>query len=117
MQIFRNSDELDTLRADLRAVQRDLRNLTHDLGSLTEQAWQSRPSASDWLQRTTGIDLGSARGREQALEQLRAQGERSAAAMRSTVQTAQEHPITTALGALAIGLAVVWLMTRSSDKQ
>jgi ElaB/YqjD/DUF883 family membrane-anchored ribosome-binding protein len=114
MQIFRNSDELDTLRADLRAVQRDLRNLTHDLGSLTEQAWQSRPSASDWLQRTTGIDLGSARGREQALEQLRAQGERSAAAMRSTVQ---EHPMTTAFGALAIGLAVVWLMTRSSDRQ
>lgn len=114
MQIFRNSDDLDTLRADLRAVQRDLRNLTHDIGTLTEQAWQSRPSAGDWIQRATGLDLGSQRGREQALEQLRAQSERSAAAMRATVQ---EHPMTTALGALAIGLAVVWLMTRSSDRQ
>jgi hypothetical protein len=112
MQLFRNSEDLDTLRADLRAVQRDLRNLTHDIGTLTEQAWRARPSAGDVIQRTTGIDIGSARGREQALEQLRTQGERSAAALRSTVQ---EHPMTTALGALAIGLAVVWLMTRSTD--
>jgi len=71
-------------------------------------------SASDWLQRAAGIDVTSARGRKQAIEQLRTQGERSAAALRSTVQ---DHPVTAALGALAIGAAVVWLMTRSSSER
>jgi hypothetical protein len=114
MQLFRHSDDLDTLRADLRAVQRDLRDLTQDIAALTHQARRAGATASDWLQRATGVDIASARGREQALEQLRSQGERSAAALRSTVQ---EHPMTAALGALAIGLAVVWLMTRSSGER
>ena len=111
MNLFRTTDDLDTLRHDLRAVQRDLQDLTRDIGNLTGQAWRSRGAAGDWLQRQAGVDLSTARGREQAYEQLRAQGERSAAAVRATVQ---EHPMSTALGALAIGLAVVWMMTRSS---
>jgi hypothetical protein len=114
MPLFRSGEDLDTLRDDLRAVQRDLRDLTRDISALTQQARRASASASDWLQRATGVDLTSARGREQALEQLRAQGERSAAAIRSTVQ---EHPMTTALGALAVGLAVVWLMTRSTGER
>ncbi|HEX2116007.1 MAG TPA: hypothetical protein VHM01_16495 [Alphaproteobacteria bacterium] len=114
MQLFRSSEDLDALRDDLRAVQRDLRDLARDIAVLTQQARRASASASNWLQRATGIDLGSARAREQAFEQLRTQGERSAAAIRSTVQ---EHPMTTALGALAIGLAVVWVMTRSTGER
>ena len=114
MQLFRHSDDLDTLRADLRAVQRDLRDLTQDIAALTQQVRRAGASASDWLQRAAGIDVTSARGRKQAIEQLRTQGERSAAALRSTVQ---DHPVTAALGALAIGAAVVWLMTRSSSER
>jgi hypothetical protein len=114
MNLFRTTDELDTLRHDLRAVQRDLHDLTRDIGNLTGQAWRARAAAGDWLQRQAGVDLSTPRGREQAYEQLRAQGERSAAALRSTVQ---EHPMSTALGALAIGLAVVWMMTRSSGER
>lgn len=112
MNLFRTTDELDTLRQDLRAVQRDLRDLTQDIGNLTGQAWRARGAAGDWLQRQAGVDLSTPRGRQQAYEQLRAQGERSAAAVRSTVQ---DHPLSTALGALVVGLAVVWMMTRSSD--
>jgi ElaB/YqjD/DUF883 family membrane-anchored ribosome-binding protein len=112
LNLFKTSDQLDTLRADLRSVQRDLRALTNDIGALSGQAWRARGAAGDWLQRTAGVDLSSEEGRDEALRQLRAQGERSAAAVRATVQ---EHPLPTALGALAIGLAVVWLMTRSSD--
>jgi len=114
VNLFKTSDELDTLRADLRAVQRDLRALTNDIGTLTGQAWRARGSAGDWLQRAAGVDLSTEHGREQALRQLRAQSERSAAAVRATVQ---EHPLTAALGALAVGLAVVWLMTRPSDER
>jgi hypothetical protein len=112
--LFKTGDDLDTLRSDLRAVQRDLRALTNDIGSLTGQAWRARGAAGDWLQRTAGVDLSSEHGREEALRQLRTQGERSAAAVRATVQ---QHPLSTALGALAVGLAVVWLMTRSSDEK
>jgi len=111
VNLFKTSDELDTLRDDLHAVQRDLRNLTRDIGNLTGEAWRARSAAGGWLQRQAGIDLSSSQGRQQALEQLRHQGERSAAALRST---AQDHPMTAALGALAIGLAVVWMLTRSS---
>lgn len=112
MNLFKSSDELDTLRDDIQAIQRDLRNLSRDVGNLTDRAWRARSAASDWLQQRAGVDLSSPRGREQALEQLRAHGERSAAAVRSTVQ---EHPMTTALSALAIGLVFVWMLTRSSD--
>ena len=112
MNLLRTSDELDTLRADLRAVQRDLRALSGDIGTLTSQAWRARGSAGDWLRRAAGVDLSTDHGREEALRQLRAQGERSAAAVRATVQ---DHPLSAALGALAVGLAVVWFVTRSSD--
>jgi hypothetical protein len=112
VNLFRTTDELDTLRHDLRAVQRDLRDLTRDISNLTGQALRARAAAGGWLQRQAGVDLSTARGREEAYEQLRAQGERSAAALRSTVQ---EHPMSAVLGALAIGLTVVWMMTRSSS--
>jgi ElaB/YqjD/DUF883 family membrane-anchored ribosome-binding protein len=115
MNLFRTSDDLDTLRHDLRAVQRDLHALTRNIGALTGEAWHARRAAGDWagnwLQRQAGVDLSSERGREQAMEQLREQGQRSAAAVRDTVR---EHPMKAALGALAIGFAVVWMMTRSS---
>jgi hypothetical protein len=112
VNLFRTSDELDTLRDDIQAVRRDLNNLSRDIGHLTGQAWRVRGAATDWLQRQTGVDLASRRGREQALEQLRAQGGRSAAMLRST---AQDHPLSTAVGAVAIGLIFVWMLTRSSE--
>jgi hypothetical protein len=111
VNLFKTSDDLDTLRNDLQAVQRDLRNLTRDISNLTGQAWRARAAAGDWLQRQTGVDLTSPRGREQALEQLRTQGGRSAAMVRSTMQ---DHPMSTVLGALALGFVAVWMMTRSS---
>lgn len=111
MSLFKTTDDLDTLRNDLRAVQRDLHALSRDLGNLTEQAWRAPAAAGDWLQRRAGMDLTSPRGREEAFEQLRAQGGRSAAALRST---AEAHPMTTAIGVLAIGLMAVWMLTRSS---
>lgn len=113
MNLFRTTEDLDTLRNDLRAVQRDLRELTRDIGALTGQAaGRARGAAGDWLQRQAGVDLASPGGREEALRLLRSQGERSAAAVRATVQ---ERPVAVALGALAVGLAVAWMMTRSTD--
>jgi hypothetical protein len=121
MTTWRTSDELDTLRSDLRALREDLRAVARDLGALTaDQAahgWRRRPSVADWLgridwlNRIANVDLGS---RAQALASLRTQGERSAAAVRSTVIG---HPISTALAALTVGLAVAWFLSRSSGER
>src|SRR5690606_13191088 len=112
VNLFRATDELETLRSDLRAVQRDLRALTRDIGGLSEQAWRARGTAGDWLQRRTGIDLSSSRAGEQAAALFRDQGVHSAEAVRKTLLA---HPVAAALGVLAVGVAALWLMTRSSS--
>jgi ElaB/YqjD/DUF883 family membrane-anchored ribosome-binding protein len=114
MNTTRTSEELETLKSDLRALRSDLRDVARDVGELTTVAARTlreRAPVGDWLQRATGVDLNSRSGREEALASLRGQGERSAAALRSTVQ---DHPMGAALGALAVGLAVAWFLTRSS---
>lgn len=114
MNRLRTSDELETLKSDLRALRGDLREVARDIGELTTVAARTvREGApvGEWLQRTVGVDLNSPKGREEALASLRSQGERSAAALRSTVH---DHPVGAALGALAVGLAIAWFFTRST---
>lgn len=117
MNTPRTSEELETLRSDLRALRADLRQVATDVGELSHaaaRAVRQRPPVGEWLQRATGIDLNTPRGRDEAVAALRTHGEKSAAAMRSTMQ---QHPMGTALGALAVGLAIAWLLTRpSSDR-
>jgi hypothetical protein len=115
MTMMRTSEELETLKSDLRALRGDLREVARDVGDLTTVAAravrQGSAPVGEWLQRAAGVDLNSPRGRQEALASLRSQGERSAAALRSTVH---DHPMGTALGALAVGLAIAWFLTRPS---
>jgi hypothetical protein len=113
MNTLRNSEELETLKSDLRALRGDLRELGRDVGELTGIAARSlrqRAPVGEWWQRAKS--LGAEGNRDEAIARLRGQGEKSAAALRSTVQ---EHPVGAALSALALGLAIAWLLTRSSS--
>lgn len=114
MNMLRSSEELEALKSDLRALRGDLREVARDVGELTTVATRTLRQGApvgEWLQRATGVDLNTRKGRDEALASLRSQGERSAAALRSTVH---DHPMGAALGALAVGLAVAWLLTRST---
>ena len=114
MNMLRASEELETLKSDLRALRGDLREVARGVGDLSAVAARTvREGApvGEWLQRATGVDLNSPKGREEALAVLRSQGERSATALRSTVR---EHPVGAALGALAVGFAIAWFFTRST---
>lgn len=112
MNSLRTSDTLEALKADLRALRSDLREIARDVGDLTSRMERSRRlSVGNWLGRAAGWGLRSDGGREETLARLREQGERSTAALRSTVQ---DYPMTAILGALAAGLVVAWLLTRPS---
>ncbi len=99
-----------TLRGDLREIARDVGDLTN----VAARNLRQRNPLGGWLQRAAGIDLASQGGREQAFAALRDQRERSASAVRATVR---DHPMGAAVGALAVGLAVAWILTRSSHRR
>ena len=117
MNTLRRSDEIEALKSDLRALRHDLRDVVNDVGVLTNAAAeglrQRAPALGDWLRRAADYDLNTRAGREAALAALRTHGNRSAAVLRSTVQ---DHPISAAVGALALGLAVAWFLSRPSSR-
>jgi ElaB/YqjD/DUF883 family membrane-anchored ribosome-binding protein len=114
MGALRTSEDLDTLKSDLRALRDDLREVARDVGDLTSQTarhWR-QTSARDWLD-WARERIGSREDLDDTWSAWRERGERSAAAMRTTVQ---EHPAATVAGALALGLILAWFLTRPSHR-
>jgi ElaB/YqjD/DUF883 family membrane-anchored ribosome-binding protein len=114
MNALRSKDELDTLKSDLRTLRRDLREIARDVGELTTQTarnWQET-SGRDWLEWARSR-IGSREDLDETWSGWRDRGERSAVAIRSTVQ---EHPAAAAAGALALGLALAWFLSRSARR-
>lgn len=112
MNTLRTRDELESLKSHLNALRRDLREVVRDVGALTEQASRTFGQAStrDWMDWARSR-IGSREDLDETWFGLRERGERSAQAMRSTMQ---EHPAAAIVGALALGLVLAWFMSRSA---
>lgn len=114
MNTLRTRDELETLKSDLHALRGDLREVARDVGALTSETarnWR-QTSARDWMDWARSR-VGSRDDIDETIAGLRERGERSAMAMRATMQ---EHPAVAVAGAVALGLALAWYMTRSSRR-
>ncbi len=114
MKTLRTRDDLDTLRSDLRTLRNDLREVARDIGVLTGETSRNlrQISARDWMDWARSR-IGSREDLDEAWSGLRERGEKSATAVRSTVQ---EHPAAALAASLALGLALAWLVTRSARR-
>jgi ElaB/YqjD/DUF883 family membrane-anchored ribosome-binding protein len=111
MALLRSRDELEALKSDLHALRSDLRDIARDVGSLTSDAarnWR-QTSARDWVD-WVRARIGDREDLEQSWSAMRERGEKSATAIRATVQ---DHPAAAVAGALAVGLALAWFLSRS----
>ena len=114
MNSVRTRDDLDSLKADLRVLRDDLREIARDVGDLTSQTARNfgQTSARDWLEWARSR-IGSREDLDDTWAEWRDRGEKSAMAVRATVQ---EHPAVTVAGAVALGLVLAWFVTRSARR-